>query len=115
MTTQPLWIDLARIVLQIGGAVLVAWLAVRWALTRYETEKTWERRLGAYADLISALGEMRRVVGRWADEIEGMKDYREECQSSLSDRYQLANRRFEETVAVAKLILAPETFQIQAS
>ena len=40
-------LELAKLAAQFFGALVVARLAVGWALRRYKTEKTWERRLAA--------------------------------------------------------------------
>ena len=109
MTTEQILFELGKLVVQGSMTALVAWLAVRWALSRYKTERTWERRLTAYADVVAALDEMRLVQGRWADEIEGARQRTKASEAEHHGRYRDARRRFEGTVAVARLLLPEET------
>jgi hypothetical protein len=101
--------ELGKICLQAIGAMGIAWLAVRWALSRYKSEKTWERRLAAYADVVSALSEMRLVVGRWIDELESGDHVSGKSKAELQERYQGGRRRFDDALAVARLLLPKET------
>lgn len=110
MSADQVWLEVAKLAVQFVGAIAVARLAVRWALSRYKDEKTWERQLTAYVEVCSALGEMRLIVGRWADEIEGAgKRYSEEFKKKSAERYSAAKRNIENAGAVARLILPPET------
>lgn len=102
-------LELAKLAAQFLGALVVARLAVGWALRRYKTEKTWERRLSAYVDGLSALGEMRLVVGRWHDELITDRHVSDEQSAAQLTRYQAARRRLDEGVAVAALLLPTES------
>jgi hypothetical protein len=70
MSLQQIVFEFCKVGLQGATTAFVAWFAVRWELARFKVEKTWERRLGAYADVICALDEKRLIQGRWADELE---------------------------------------------
>jgi hypothetical protein len=102
-------LELAKLAAQFLGALVVARLAVGWALRRYKTEKTWERRLAAYVDALAALGEMRLVVGRWYDELITDRTVTDEQSAGQLARYQAARRRLDEGVAVAALLLPSES------
>lgn len=102
-------LELAKLAAQFLGALVVARLAVGWALLRYKGEKTWERRLAAYVDGLAALGEMRLVVGRWHDELITDRPVSDEQSAAQFTRYQAARRRLDEGVAVAALLLPPES------
>ena len=112
MTVDQIIFEVGKLGLQSLGAAIIAWLAVRWALARFKVEKTWERRLAAYADVISALSEMRLVLGRQSDEIEQIQKYSEKYQIELKERYGNARRQFENSVATAQLILPDETAKL---
>lgn len=109
MTWEQVAFELVKLALQAAGALLVARLAVNWALSRYKEEKTWERQLAAYADVLAALSDMRLIVGKWADEIEGSVKHTEDYKKLHKERYKSAKRKFEETLAVASLILPKQT------
>jgi hypothetical protein len=101
-------LELVKLVVQFGGAMLIAWFTVRWALDRFKTEKMWERRTTALADVLSALREMLRVLEHWEEkEIRGA-EYSQEFDEKLRDRYQKAKQKFEEVSAVAIMLLPQE-------
>jgi len=112
VTQEQIWFELCKLALQATGAIFVARLAVRWALARYKEEKTWERQLAAYVDVCTALGEMRLVVGKRADQEEGARNYSDEFQVLMSERYRAAKKSLENTIAVASLILPRETHNL---
>ncbi|HWU96658.1 MAG TPA: hypothetical protein VN029_13755 [Sphingomonas sp.] len=101
--------EAAKLALQFGGALLIARLAVVWALRRYKAEKSWERRLAAYVDVVTAIGEMLHVVGRWMSDVEDDRNPTEEWNKAQRERYQAARRRLDEGAAAASLILPQET------
>jgi hypothetical protein len=109
MTNELIIIELAKLTLQLLGALIVARLAVKWALNRYKSERTWERQLSAYADAVTAVSEMRLVVGRWLDDEMEDKSDSEERKAEHEQRYRLARRRLEEGLAAAVLILPNRT------
>ena len=112
VTPTQIWFELCKLALQAAGAIFVARLAVRWALARYKEEKTWERQLAAYVDVCTALGEMRLIVGKWADQMEGARNYSDDFQKVMGDRYRNAKKNLENTIAVASLILPRETHNL---
>lgn len=95
--------------MQFGGALVIAWVTVRWALRRYKSEKTWERRLAAYVEAATAIGEMQTIVGRWFDQAVECREPSEELQSLQTDRFRAAKRRLDESEAAALLLLPTET------
>src|SRR5690348_2043032 len=101
--------------MQLGGALIVAWVTVRWALRRYKSEKTWERRLAAYVEAAMAIGEMRTIVGRWFDQAIEFRELSEELQSLQRERFQAAKRRLDESEAIALLLLPTETSTLLSS
>lgn len=42
----------------LAGVVLGALLAQRWALRQFASERWWERKAGAYSDVVKALYEL---------------------------------------------------------
>lgn len=98
-----------KLLAQLGGALLIAWLAVRWALGRYKREKAWDRRLQAFADLVQVLGDMISIQLRWIHELETHGSFSEEYSAKLSERYQSARFRLDEARSNAMLLLPDET------
>ncbi|MFC0687615.1 hypothetical protein [Novosphingobium clariflavum] len=96
--------EFAKLLFQFGGAVLIAWLAVRWALARYKSEKLWDRRLAAYADVISAVAELERLNELWFEEALGSTFDEETTQEQIAS-YTSARRRVRDALAVGWLIM----------
>ena len=112
MTIEQLIFESLKLAAQIIAAVAVGWLAVRWALRRYKSEKLWERRLAAYCDLTTALGEMYRLNQQWIGDIEDSRMMPSEESERRYERYRLAHLKFDEVASVARLIL-PQSGQNQ--
>lgn len=58
------WQPLINLISGIPIAALSAWLAVRFALKRFQSEKWFERRLEAYTRVIEALHYMKHCTDR---------------------------------------------------
>jgi hypothetical protein len=104
--------ECVKLAAQAITALVVARFAVRWALDRFKQEKVWERRLSAQADILVALAEMRRLYGRWIDELETHRTVGEETDREQRDRYRASARKLEEAMPLAQLLLPPETCRI---
>lgn len=98
-----------KLLAQLCGALIVAWLAVRWALRRYKMEKSWEKRLQAYTDVILAIGDMQTIEMSWLQEIEEGFSWHAEHKADLSRRYRTARIKLEEARAMASLLLPDDT------
>ena len=109
MAAETLYLELIKLSLQFIGALIVARLAVKWALRRFKSEKTWERRLAAYSDVIAAVGEMRLVTDEWFDDSLVRRERPEEYDRERRQRYAGARRRLEEAAAMAELLLPKDT------
>jgi hypothetical protein len=100
-----IWLELLKLAAQLVGAIVVAKLAVQWALERFKSEKSWERQLSALTDVIAALGAMTRVAKSWMsdyyDESRPTKE-REEEQMKL---YRGGELLLQSVAATARLIL----------
>ena len=101
-------IETVKLIAQLGGALFVARVAVRWALERYKSEKMWERHLAAYVDVVTALAEMKRVLGVWEEYILRISQPSDEQATAQRERWSAASRRFEEVAATAQLLLPGE-------
>jgi hypothetical protein len=112
MQTEILIFETIKLGMQFGGALLIARLAVSWALKRYKSEKAWERKLAAYVDAVTALSEMKLVVGRWIDELEQRRSTSPDWDEIQYKRYQAARRRLDEGVATALLLLPAKTTKV---
>jgi hypothetical protein len=104
--------EAAKLSLQFGGALFIAWRTVKWALKRYKDEKHWERKLGAYSDLTSALGTLLNVLAEWEDQDitdSGPVGITVEEQRQI---YWAARRQLEDAQSTAMLLLPPHVAEL---
>ena len=112
MSTELLIFESLKLAAQLVGALFIAWLTVQWALGRYKREKTWERRLGAYADLITAMSELVRLNRTlFADEIASRQIFDQDAKARL-ERYQAARLKVEEAFSVGLLLLPDDALNV---
>lgn len=104
--------EFLKLLIQLTGALTIAWLAVRWALSRYKSEKKWERQLAAYADAVASISQMKRLVGQWHDEAISDFLWSDETKEERKRLYRDSRRRLEEALASALLLLPRETTEL---
>lgn len=97
--------EVAKLLFQAIGALIVAKVAVSWALDRFKREKIWERQLAAQADVIAALFEMRRLYARWAEREERHGNLSPEIDDEENKRWKIAARRLDEASAIGAMLL----------
>ncbi|MEH6721959.1 MAG: hypothetical protein V7686_00385 [Qipengyuania sp.] len=100
--------EILKLIVQLVGAMIVARLAVNWALDRYKREKVWDRRLSCYSDIVTAIAEMLRVNNEWFDDAA----YRRENVAEDGDRamrYKEAKRKFLEVASSGRLLLPKQS------
>lgn len=112
MNADQVLLESVKLAAQLLGAVAVARLTVKWALSRYKSEKVWERRLVAYAALVTAVSEMRRINEGWMFEEESGRSTTDEYRETQSRRYSDAARKVAEESAIARLLLPASTSTI---
>src|SRR5690606_19784644 len=96
LTWSNIIFEALKLLLQFAGALFITWRAVKWALRRYKDEKHWERRLGAYSDLTTALGTLLNVLGEWEDQEITDRGPRGTTQEELRSAYWGARKKLEE-------------------
>lgn len=106
--------ELVKLVLQLSGAVIVARLTVSWALKRYKSEKTWERRMTAYIDALGAIGAMERISGRQFDRAIVGRDTSPEQDEIELEEWRSSRRRLNENIVSARLLFSEKTSVILA-
>lgn len=103
------WIELLKLAAQLVGAIVVAKLAVRWALDRFKSEKLWERQATALVDVVTAMGAMERVTNRWLDDFySNYGTTSDEYKQQLRQLHRDAELKLQAVSAAARLILPSE-------
>lgn len=91
----------------IGGlvALLVARLAVPWALARFKQERLWERKLQAYLDLLSSLRMMHEAKQGLYELVETTHPGKDAHRSTLEGHYRAGLDLVRANIRVAELLL----------
>ena len=106
--TLGFWGEVAKLVAQLAGALLVAWLSVRLALSRYKAEKLWERETTALVELVEAIGEMDEVNTEWINNAAANRDTTDEHDAKQRERYNVGKRRLATVALTASVVLPRE-------
>lgn len=101
------WHELIRLAAQFAAGLIVAWLTVRWALSRFKSEKRWERQASALIDVLNAIDEKMKIVSGWLNELSRPIETSTEHDEAQRSKYWEAHARIE-AVAANSTIAAPE-------
>ncbi|WP_288806372.1 hypothetical protein [uncultured Novosphingobium sp.] len=113
MTQDEIIFEAVKLIAQGIVAFVVAWQSVRWALSRYQSEKIWEKRLSAYADLVAAVSEMKEFNA--FEQFYYFDDLIQRSEEVVDERkkaYALARKKVEEFLALGQLLLPESTQKI---
>jgi len=105
LTPEQIIFEGIKLAAQGGTALLISWLAVRWALARYKKEKVWERRLSAYSEVLAGLAEMLVTTGALFEHFAQITKMSKEQIVGTGERYRAGRRRLEEAAAAASIVL----------
>lgn len=105
---MSIWLELLKLAAQLVGAIVVAKFAVKWALERFKSEKSWERQVTALVDVVTAMGAMERVARRWLDDYYSESKSTDAYMDQLQKLHRDAELKVQEVSAAARLIL-PKT------
>ena len=98
--------ELIKLVLQVLGGLLVAWVTVRLALRRFKSERRWERQTSTLADLLIAIDQLDRLNDIWYQAEIERRELSEERSRAMSADNEKAMRDFEKSAAVAAVLVA---------
>jgi len=92
--------DISSTILNLGAGVLTGIvtgaMSVRLALRRFRAERTWERKVAAYAEIFDALYDIQRYANMRIKEIEEgvtfVEEYEEEASRRSSNGYDTIRR-----------------------
>jgi hypothetical protein len=103
--TSAFWVEIIKLLLQFGGALVVARLTVFWALRRYKSEKMWERETTALIDVLSAIDAIDELMDLWFDEEVRRQEAPEDIQRQRRDTYAAERRKLRSVAAVGAVLL----------
>ncbi len=92
-------------------AAVSAYLAAKWSLQRFTSEKRWERKSDTYSAILGALHEMKRYPDRYMDrEIKG-REISEEEKNELYDGYRKAHAAVSKRADIGTLVISQEAVE----
>ena len=97
--------EIVKLALQLGGALLIARMAVRWALARYKSEKLWERQTLALAEVLQAVTELDRINSVYFHAEITHSQIENDVREALWKGIQAAEKQFQKVAATAAIIL----------
>ncbi|TAA61868.1 hypothetical protein [Shinella sp. JR1-6] len=100
--------ELLKSMLQLLGAALVAWLAVRWALARFKSERMWERQFSVLSDLLSAVFDLSRMLREWDDHFSEKHILSGARIAELREQYERQRQRIRDCSILAAIVVPVE-------
>ncbi|WP_281978558.1 hypothetical protein [Pseudorhizobium flavum] len=100
--------EIGKLLAQIGAAAVVAWLGVRWALTRYKSERLWDRRLALYTELLTSITDMQRVLDRQENAEATKRFYPDDQWRQLLTDYDLSLKAIVNAVGQCEVLLSQQ-------
>lgn len=92
-------------------AAVSAYLAAKWSLKRFTSEKRWERKSDTYAAILGALHKMKRYPDRYMDrEIKG-REISEDEKNELYDGYRKARAAVSKRADIGTLVVSREAVE----
>ncbi len=98
----------------IGGLIslLTAWLTVKFALRRFQSEKWFERRVDAYTKVIEALHIMKQCTERQIRAVERNIEISSESETELISEFRRGLADLRRLADMGALIFSPQAIQV---
>lgn len=106
-----LW-EVIKLIVQFSGALIIARLTVYWALSRFKSEKGWERQTTAFAEVISVLREFDRILDQFYEDEIHARSYSEAYLARLNTRSQEVRDRYQKASSLAAIVLPNDISEI---
>lgn len=108
MSSDQITFEIVKLVVQFLGAALISWLAVKLAISRYKSEKSWERQIEAYVGIIKSLTELSILKRKMLGNHEANREQSEQETKDFDNKYQENRLKIIEYIAIAKICLPKE-------
>lgn len=101
--------ELLSFLLAAGVGVVTALFSVHLALRRFRTERWWERKAQAYADVISALFDVQRYCRLEVERIEEGTQFAEDYVEDINARSNAGFAEIRKAAALGTFVFGPKT------
>lgn len=106
------WLPVVSILASIPVGLLTAWVTVKLALRRFQSEKWFERRLEAYTRIIDALHHMKQVSERQLRAEELGIEIPSDAEKQLIELYQSSLADLRRITDMGALVFSPEAIVV---
>jgi hypothetical protein len=94
------------------SAIVASYLAARWSLRRFYSEKWWERKENAYAEIIDALYDILQYCEIQKEDYGGGTGYSENKIKELAERYSQAFWKIKKATDIGAFVVSLEAENI---
>jgi hypothetical protein len=94
------------------SAIIASYFAARWSLRRFYSEKWWERKEKAYADIIDALYDLLQYCEIQKEDFGGGTKYSDEKMKEFGERYSQAFWKIKKATDIGAFVVSPEAENI---
>ena len=101
------WIAVVQIGVSLASSVVAAYLAVRWSLRRFRSERWWELQSQTYCRLLENLAILKHCFERCVENLRH-PDYADGPNTRLTERVPSARAEIEKIAAMGALYISKE-------
>jgi hypothetical protein len=94
------------------SAIIASYLATRWSLRKFYSEKWWERKERAYAEIIDALYDLLQYCEIQKEDYGGGTSYSDDKMKELGERYSQALWKIKKATDIGAFVVSPEAESI---
>jgi hypothetical protein len=94
------------------SAIIASYLAARWSLRKFYSEKWWERKEKAYADIIDTLYDLLQYCEIQKEDYGEGSRYSDEKMKELGERYSQAIWKIKKSTNIGAFVVSPEAQNI---
>src|ERR1022692_3858999 len=100
-----------NVLFAIGGllaAILAAWLSAKWSVRKFYSEKWWERKEKAYAEIIEALYDVLQYCEIKKEDYGNNQRYGEDKMKELAEKQNNAWWKLRRASAIGAFVMSPK-------
>ena len=88
------------------AAILASYLAAKWSLRKFYSEKWWQRKENAYVEIIDALYDIIQYCEIRKEDYGGGTDYSEDQEKNFAERYSQAFWKIKKVTDIGAFVVS---------
>lgn len=93
-------------------SIISPYITVKLSMKRFYSQKWWERKAGAYSDIIESLSLLKFSLSEWLTELEDGRSYIDEYQKKLREYYSKSREHIHKVAATGSYIVSEDTTKV---